>query len=107
MNKMANSSSMKDVCSICASPMQTSFECPSVGPSNVVNEQVHAAQGCPPTNNPYLNIYSHGWKNHPDFSRRSQNVENPQTQSSRPTPPSFQNQRYAPSTTSPTPSMSS
>ena len=52
MNKMANSSSMQYVCSICATPMYASFECPSVGPSDVVSEQVNVVQGFPPTNNP-------------------------------------------------------
>ena len=41
MNKMANSSSMQDVCSICASPMHASFEHPSIGQSDVVTEQVN------------------------------------------------------------------
>ena len=39
--------------------------------------------------------YDHGWRNHPNHSWRSQNAENPQVQSSRPTPPGFQNRRYA------------
>jgi len=63
MNKMTNCSSMQDVCSICASPMHASFECPSIGPSDVVPEQVNAAQEFPQTNNPYSNPYNHGWKN--------------------------------------------
>ena len=45
MNEMPNSSSMQDVCSIYASPMHASFKYPSVGPSNVVTEQVNATQG--------------------------------------------------------------
>ena len=52
MNKMANSSSTQDVCSICANPMHASFKCPSIGPFDFVNEQVNAIQGFPPTNNP-------------------------------------------------------
>ena len=86
---MANSSSMQDVCSICTSHMNASFEYPFVGPFDVFNEQMNATQGFPPTNNTYSNTYNHGWKNHHNFSWRSQNVENPQTQCSRPTPPDF------------------
>jgi len=41
MNNMANSSSMRDVSSIIANLMHASFKCPSVGPSNAVNEQVN------------------------------------------------------------------
>jgi len=48
--------------------MHASFECPSVDPSDVVTEQVNATQGFPPTNNPYLIVYNHSWKNHPKFS---------------------------------------
>ena len=43
MNKMTNSSSMQDVCSIYVSPMHASFECPLIGPSDVVTEQANAA----------------------------------------------------------------
>ena len=70
MNKMANSSYVQDMCSICASLMHASFKCPSIGPSDVVTEQVNAAQGFPPTNNPYSNTDNHGWKNHLNFSWR-------------------------------------
>jgi len=77
--QISNSSSMQDVRSICASPIHASFEYHSVGSSDVVNEQVNAAQGFSPTNNPYSNTYNHGWKNHPKFSWRPQNVENLQT----------------------------
>jgi len=68
MNKMANCSSMKEVCSFCASPMQVSFNKLSVGPSDVVTKQVRATQGFPLTNNPHFNTYNHGWKNCSKFS---------------------------------------
>ena len=106
MNKVANSVSMRDVCSIYASPMHASFEWPLVGLSNEVAGQLNVAQGFSPTNNPYSNTYNRCWKNHLNFSWKSQNVENPQAQT-RPTPPSFQNQRYAKPPPPPPPSMSS
>ena len=31
-----------------------------------------------PRNDPYSNTYNPGWRNHPNFSYRNQNVENPQ-----------------------------
>ena len=70
---------MQDLCLIYASVMHTSFECPSLGPSDVINEHVNTIQGFPPTTNPYSNTYNHGWKNYPSFSWRCQNVDNPQT----------------------------
>ena len=95
MNKVSNAPNMQDVCSICASPMHASAECPCIGKSDCMTEQVNAAQGFPSSSNPYSNSYNHGWRNHPNFSWRSQNVENPQAQSYRPIPPGFQNQRIA------------
>jgi len=97
MNKVSNAPNMQDVCSICAIPMHASVDCPYIGKLYCVTEQVNAAKGFPPSNNPYSNTYNHGLRNNPNFPKRSQNVENSQTQSSRPTPPGFQNQRYAPS----------
>ena len=78
MNKLTHLSSMQDVCSTSGSPMHASFEYPSIGLSDVLNEEVNAAQGVPPTNNPYSNTYNYGWKNLHDFSWRPQNVANPQ-----------------------------
>jgi len=74
---------MQNTWSICAN------QCPCVRKSNCVTEQVSLVQGFPPSNNPYSNIYNHGWRNYPNFLRRSQNVENFQTQSSRPNLPGF------------------
>ena len=98
---------MQDVCSICASPMHASIDCPCIGKSDCVTEQMNAAQGFPSSNDPYSNCYNHGWRNHPNFSWRSQNVDNPQAQSYRPIPPGFQNQIYAPPSSHQAPSRSS
>ena len=89
MNKVSNAPNIQDVRSICASPMHAFLDCPYIGKSNCVTEQVNAAQEFPPANNPYSNTYNHSWMNHPNFSWRSQNVENLQAQSSRSTPRSF------------------
>jgi len=66
---------MQDVWSICTSSMHASFECPSVGPSDVVTEQLNAVQRFPPINNPYSNIYNHDWKNHPKFFLEASKVD--------------------------------
>jgi len=50
---------MQDVRLIFASPIHTSFKCPSDGPSDVIKEQVNTAQGFPLTNS-YSNTYNHG-----------------------------------------------
>ena len=71
MNKVSNTPSMQDLCFICASPMHASIDCPCVGKSDCVIEQVNVAQGFPPSNNSYLNTYNPGWRNHPNFSWRS------------------------------------
>jgi len=76
--------------------MHDSINCPCVDKSNCVIKQINAAKESAPSNNPYSNTYNHGCQNHTNFSWRSQNVENPQVYSSRPTPPGFQNQRYVP-----------
>ena len=60
MNKVSTTSSVPDVCFICASPMHASVDCPCVGKPECVNEQVNAAQGFPPSNNSYLNTYNLG-----------------------------------------------
>jgi len=44
MNKVSNAFSMQDVCLICASPLHTSIDCPCIGKSDFVIEQVHAAK---------------------------------------------------------------
>ena len=67
INKMINSSSMQDACSISASHMHASFECPSIGSFDIVTKQVNVVQGFPPNNYPYSNTYNHGWMNHPNF----------------------------------------
>jgi len=107
MNKVSNASSIQGVCSICASPMHASVDCLCISKSDCVPEQVNAAQGFRPSNNSCSNTYDHGWRNHLNFLWRSQNVEKPHAQSSRPTLPSFQNQRYAPPSSHPAPSGSS
>ena len=89
MTKVSNAPSMQDVCSIFTSPMHASIDCPSIGKFDYVTKQVNVAQGFPPSNNSYSNTYNHGWMNYPNFSRRSQNIENPQPQNIRPTPSSF------------------
>ena len=76
MNKVFNAYSMQDLYSICASPMHDSVDCPCISKSNYVLEQVNAARGSPPSNNPYSNTYNYGWRNHFNFSWTSQNVEN-------------------------------
>jgi len=91
MNKVSNAPSMQDVCSICASPMHTSVDCPCVVKSDCATEQVNVVQGFPPSNSSYSNTCNHGWRNHPNFLWRPQNIENPLARSSRPTPPGFQN----------------
>ena len=68
MNKVSNAPNMQDVCSICASPMHASVDCPCISKSDCVTEKVNAAQRFPPSNNPYSNTYNHGWRNHPNFS---------------------------------------
>jgi len=107
MNKVSNAPSMQNVCLICASPIHASAKCPCIGKSDCMTEQVNAAQEFPPSNNPYSNTYNYGWRSHPNFLWRSQNVENPQAQSYRPTPPDFQNQRHAPPSSHQAPSGSS
>ena len=44
MNKASNAPNMQDVCSICASPMHASAECPCIDKSDYMTEQVNAAQ---------------------------------------------------------------
>jgi len=68
---------MQDVYSICASPMHASVDCLYVSKSDCMTEQLNAAQGFPPSNNPYSNTYNYGERNHPKFLWRFQNVENP------------------------------
>jgi len=70
---------MQDVYSICASPMLASVDYPYIGKSDCVTQQVNAAQGFPPSTNPYFNTYNHSWMNYPNFSWSPQNVENPET----------------------------
>jgi len=62
--------------------MHASVDCPCVGEFDGVIEKMNVAEFSP-TNNPYSNTYNYGWRNHPNFSWRSQNVENPQAQSSK------------------------
>jgi len=60
MNKVSNALNVQDVCSICASPTHASVDYPCIGKSDCVTEQVNAAQGFPPSNNPYSNTYNPG-----------------------------------------------
>jgi len=77
MNKVSNARSMQDVCSICASPMHASVNCPCISKSDCVIEQVNAMHGFPPYNNPHSNTYNYGLRNRSNFSWRPQNVKNP------------------------------
>ena len=91
MNKVSNGPCMRDVGSICASPIHDFVDYACIGKSDCVTKHGNAVEGFPPSNNPYSNMYNHGWRNHFNFLWMSQNVENRQAQSSRPTPPGFQN----------------
>ena len=44
MNKVSNAPSMHDVRSLCASPIHASVDCPCIGQSNRMIEQVNAIQ---------------------------------------------------------------
>jgi len=44
MNKVSNAFSIQDVCLICASPLHASIDCPCIGKSDYVIEQVHAVK---------------------------------------------------------------
>jgi len=107
MNKVSNAPSMQDVCSICASPMRASIDYSRVCKFDCATEQVNATLGFSLSNNSYSNAYNLRRRNHPNFSWKSENVENPQAQSSILTPPCFRNQRYAPPTSHQAPSGSS
>jgi len=67
MNKVYNTPSEQDVCSICTSPMHASVDCPCVCKFDCVTEQVNAAQGFPLSNISYSNTYNHGCRNNPNF----------------------------------------
>ena len=67
MNKVSEDPSTQDVCSICASLMHASVDCPCVSKSHYVTEQVNATQGFPPSNYPYSSTDNHSQRNHPNF----------------------------------------
>jgi hypothetical protein len=63
-------------CSFCSSTMHQVNNCPTaVNYTDVSNEQVNAAFSRL-GNDPYSNTYNPGWRNHPNFSWKSQNAEN-------------------------------
>lgn len=103
-----NPTTSHDVCSICANPNHLSHNCPTIY-SDVSHEQVNAAQGYPPHNNPYSNTYNPGWRNHPNFSWRQNFGDVQQGQRANPVsqpgmsniPPDFQAQRYVTPTAQP------
>jgi len=57
MNKVSNTPSMQDACSICASPMDASVDCFCLGKSDCVTEELNTAKGFPSSNNSYSNTY--------------------------------------------------
>ena len=63
-----------EACSLCTSSAHHVSECPiGVQLPPVIQEQVQAAQGFnKPNNDPFSNTYNPGWKNHPNFSWKSQ-----------------------------------
>jgi hypothetical protein len=63
-------------CSFCSSTTHQVNNCPTaVNYTDVSNEQVNATFSRP-GNDPYSNTYNPGWRNHPNFSWKSQNAEN-------------------------------
>ena len=72
----AHMSTQPEPCSFCSSTMHQVNNCPTaVNYTDVSNEQVNAAffrLG----NDPYSNTYNPGWRNYPNFSRKSPNAEN-------------------------------
>jgi hypothetical protein len=72
----AHISTQLEPCSFCSSTMHEVNNCPSaVNYAHVSNEQANAAFSRP-GNDPYSNTYNPGWRNHPNFSWKSPNVEN-------------------------------
>ncbi|XP_058202597.1 uncharacterized protein LOC131317035 [Rhododendron vialii] len=69
----------QEVCGICASPMHYITDCPSASQyPEFVQEQVSAAQGFSrPSYDPFSPTYNAGWKDHPNFSWRTQNQGSP------------------------------
>jgi hypothetical protein len=69
-------STQPEPCSFCSSTMHQVNNCPTtVNYTNVSNEKVNVAFSRP-GNDPYSNTYNQGWRNHPNFSWKSPNVEN-------------------------------
>ena len=70
-------------CSVCNVNDHWECDCPYATETQGNHEQVNFVnQGnFRPNNNPYSNTYNPGWRNHPNFSWRNQNVQNPGNQS--------------------------
>jgi hypothetical protein len=72
----AHINTQPEPCSFCSSTMHQVNNCPTVvNYTDVSNEQVNAAFSRS-GNDPYSNTYNPGWRNHPNFSWKSQNAEN-------------------------------
>jgi hypothetical protein len=72
----AHINTQPEPCSFCSSTTHQVNNCPTaVNYTDVSNEQVNAAFSRP-GNDPYSNTYNPGWRNHPNFSWKSQNAEN-------------------------------
>jgi hypothetical protein len=72
----AHMSTQPEPCSFCSSTMHQVNNYPIArNYTDVSNEQVKAAFSRP-GNDPYSNTYNPGWRNHPNFSWKSPNIEN-------------------------------
>ena len=84
-----------DVCSICSSPSHMITDCPSAHQfPEFVQEQVHQAQNrmAPrPGHDPFSNTYNPGWRNHPNFSWKTQPITHPM-----PSRPNYQETNFRP-----------
>jgi len=67
-----------EVCSLCASPMHFTQNCPSLSTcAEYLPEQVNAFNDYrKPTSGPFAETYNPGWRNHPNFSWKQNKPQN-------------------------------
>jgi hypothetical protein len=84
-----------DNCSICASPMHSTQNCPSAPVFfEYLMEQANAFNDYrKQSNGPYLETYNLGWRNHPNFSWKQNQGGSPQNANNQ-YPPIFQAQQH-------------
>ena len=92
--------SVQEACALCASPIHFVSDCPMAAQyPEFVQDQVNALQSFQkPGSDPFSNTYNPGWRNHPNFSWKSQNSNSsPFAQNQRPNVPNqFQQTQYHP-----------